>query len=70
MDARQPFDLAVTLTDDPEGGVHLDATVNGLPVSSTDGASDDGSLLVDGGIAFVVENGHVYGGAVTIRPAS
>ncbi len=65
-----PYAIAVTVTDDAEGGAHLDATVNGQPLAATDPASDDGSRLTDGGIAFVVENGHVHGSAVTIRPAS
>jgi ADP-ribosylglycohydrolase len=64
------YDVSVTVTGTPEAGVHLHATVDGEPLYASDAPITDGTGIDGGGIGFVVEAGHIYGGAVTVGPAS
>ena len=64
-----PYEFSVTVSGAP-GAVRLDAAIDGTSLSASDTSSADGVGIDGGGIGFVVDAGHVYGGAVTIRPAS
>jgi hypothetical protein len=64
-----PYAISVTVSGAPGDAVQLDATIDGVSLSATDPASPDGVVIDGGGIAFVVEAGHIYGDAVTIKPA-